>query len=157
MVSLSTVCPSWSTCLLSTLIPALVVITAVILYPKLQTTSPDIGTRTIPHTLPPSIPPMNDKPEMHLMLYIERGGHQEGLRIVEEVAADCRNLGRHLGLPEALVRSEPLVSQNDNCEKIISKWLEGRGKHPIIWRTFIDALEKVQLRLARELEMLLLQ
>lgn len=157
-----TLCPSWSTCLLSTCVKVIVVIfpviVAILYLTNWQNTSPDTGAVNMPQTLPPPMPSMNDEPEMHLMLYIKRVGDQEGLRIVEDVAADCHKLGLHLGLKEALVKSESQMTQEEKCEKIISKWLAGRGKHPITWKTFIDTLKIVPLRrLARELEMLLLQ
>lgn len=136
------------------------VLVAILLAQVLVPSSSSSSKVTRPHTPPPPLLSMDGRPEMKLMLHIERGGGREDLCIVETVTADCYKLGLLLDLPEQLVRNEWKMSPEDStmkCQNIISKWLEGQGRHPISWRIFIDTLKKVPLhRLAQELESLLL-
>lgn len=126
---------------------------AVLMLTKLGT-----NTTTRPLTPPRPLLYMDDKPEMKSMLCIERSG-QECFRIVEAVTEECQDLGLLLELPEHLVRNVWKGSSDEHsmkCQNIISKWLEGKGKQPVTWRTFIDALKLIPLpRLASELESLL--
>lgn len=149
--------PSWSAVL-----PIVMILFAVVIAITFQKflSRPDAGSLTRPHTPPSPRLSMDSKPEIKLMLSIKREGGQKALRIVDIVTEHCYNLGLLLDLPEYLVKKEWKISREEDhsvkCQNILSKWLEGQGKFPITWRTFIEALKDIPLpKLAYELESIL--
>ena len=70
------------------------------------------------------------------------------IHIVQEVTSECEKLGILLWLPPPLV-SNTMSSKahgniEDKCRNIIDMWLKGKGKLPVIWRTFIDVLKEMK-------------
>ena len=106
-----------------------------------------------------SSPSMNSKPTL-LQMVVKWPNNSFDVSIVEEVALYCKKLGYILGLNEKIVfnmwNSSPPSQLLDTCERTIKKWLEGQGKTPVTWETFIKALEELSLsELSRKLRQII--
>ncbi len=78
------------------------------------------------------------------------------MSIIEEVAYVWDRLGRALGLEESILsiisRDVPTNCELA-CERMLQKWLSGRGHHPVSWSTLITALSDINKQtLAEDLQ-----
>ena len=95
-----------------------------------------------------TVPRLSSKPMVGEMLFLKSIDAQSTIRIIEEVARHCNDLGYHLHLDRSSVQniwegSESIITKK--CERTVIEWLEGKGKTPITWETFITALEELRL------------
>lgn len=70
------------------------------------------------------------------------------MNTVQEVASVWERLGRALDLDESVISN--IVRDIPNncelaCERMLQKWLSGRGSHPVSWGTLITALRDIDL------------
>ena len=106
-----------------------------------------------------AIPRLSSKPKVGEMLLLKSIDSQSTIRIIEEVARHCNDLGYHLHLDTSSVQniwegSESIITKK--CERTIIEWLEGKGKMPVTWETFVTALEDLRLmELSDELRQIL--
>ena len=85
---------------------------------------------------------LDSRPELNDMLVLKCG--DKFLTIIETVAAQCNTFGIMLGLPSPVVNTEWFVSgphTQSKCQSIVERWLEGKGKKPVKWKTVIEALQ----------------
>ena len=89
---------------------------------------------------------LNNKPKLKDLITIESTDGLTSINVIEEVARSCKKLGYMLELSENSVKNIWHSGElTDQCEKTIEKWLEGQGSTPVTWKTFIAALEKIQM------------
>ena len=95
---------------------------------------------------------MDSKPKFTDMIYLKSVDGREGIRILEEVFQYCKKLGHLLHLRDAVMyniwNTPPF---RDCCERTIGKWLEGQGHGPVTWKTFISAIDGLNLELSDKL------
>ena len=81
----------------------------------------------------------------------------EALRIVQRVGANYTMLGTLLLNDDTGAIIEAIVAHHQQPElitgSILSKWLQGGGREPVTWATFIAVLNEVGLtELAKDIE-----
>ena len=95
---------------------------------------------------------MDSKPKFTDMIYLKSVDGREGIRILEEVFQYCKKLGHLLHLRDTVMyniwNTPPF---RDCCERTIGKWLEGQGHGPVTWKTFINAIDGLNLELSDKL------
>ena len=95
---------------------------------------------------------------MPLFTFMPTSPGDGGLRIIERIGAKYRALGILLLDDKNGVKTEAAVASHPQqpatiTHSILSSWLNGRGKEPVTWATFIAVLYQVGLRdLARDIE-----
>ena len=105
-------------------------------------------------------PTLKDKPKLKDLIIFKSANGITSIQAIEEVARHCKKLGYMLDLNEKSVQniwySGYPSSITEKCEKTIAIWLEGQGSTPVTWKTFIAALEKIQMmELSRQLQNML--
>ena len=93
---------------------------------------------------------LHTKPKLGEMIYLEYSNGRNHLRIIEQITPYCETLAYMLGLRDDLVKNMGDITipttRTHKCRDTIRTWLEGQGHTPVTWETFIEALDKLQLR-----------
>ena len=87
---------------------------------------------------------LDDKPHLKEFHQFHCASISKNIDIVEMVAYDCKKFGIVLELSNDLVTNTISSTPGrieDKCRNVILEWLQGKGKHPVTWRTFLSALE----------------
>ena len=102
-------------------------------------------------------PSLSDKPTLPLLTFMPTncGG---ALRIVQRVGANYKMLGTLLLNDDSGAITEAIIVAHHQqpahiTDSILSKWLQGGGRKPVTWATFIAVLNEVGLtELAEDIE-----
>ena len=93
---------------------------------------------------------LHTKPKLEETIYLEYSNGLNHLRIIEQITPHCETLAYMLVLQDDLVKNmwdiTILATPTHKCRDTIRTWLEGQGHTPVTWETFIEALDKLQLR-----------
>ena len=102
-------------------------------------------------------PSLSDKPTLPLLTVMPTkcGG---ALRIVQRVGANYKMLGTLLLNDDTGAITEAIIVAHHQqpahiTDSILSKWLQGGGRKPVTWATFIAVLNEIGLtELAKDIE-----
>ena len=104
----------------------------------------------------------SDKPTMQQFLYFQTKSNNV-IRIMQRIASEYRSLCVKLledndgGITKAIM-AQNHHQTNDIVHTILSRWLQGEGRKPVTWATFIAVLYEIELSgLAQEIDENILQ
>ena len=83
-----------------------------------------------------------DKPFLHQLKLLKAGW--ERLSVVEQVAANWKTLGLALHFEHSVLETidrDVHFQSEDACQKLLSRWLDGKACHPITWERLLKALK----------------
>ena len=122
--------------------------------PSLQSTT--ITTQQ-PSPVADNIPFKSDEPTMQQLLSFQTKSNNV-IRIMQRIASEYRSLCVKLledndgGITKAIM-AENHHQTDDIVHTILSRWLQGKGRKPVTWATFIAVLYEIELsRLAQEID-----
>lgn len=89
---------------------------------------------------------------------MEGGGKK--LRVIEQIAAKWERVATRLYFEShdisRIKKDNPLQSV-ESCQTVLIEWLNGKGRKPVSWGTFVNALNEADLsELGKNLEDMLL-
>ena len=87
----------------------------------------------------------NSCPEMRELHKLSRG--DKIVKIRDEAASRWKDLAIQLNFHRGVIKTIQKDSDGneDAFDELMSRWLEGAGRKPVIWRTLIRALEDIDL------------
>ena len=80
------------------------------------------------------------------------------MRIRDEAAGRWRDLAAQLNFKRGVIKI--IEGDSDGCEDafddLVSRWLDGAGRQPVVWRTLLSALNDIELHvLAQDVQQIL--
>ena len=92
--------------------------------------------------------PSDEKPALTELVLTKRNG--EEVRVLERIGRDYKRFGIEL-LEDANGDKMDEIRENnsraaDMRMEIMRGWLRGKGKKPVTWRTLIEVLRKIELK-----------
>ena len=80
------------------------------------------------------------------------------MRIRDEAADRWRDLAAQLNFKRGVIKI--IEKDSDGCEDafddLISRWLDGAGRQPVVWKTLLSALNDIELQvLAQDVQQVL--
>ena len=91
---------------------------------------------------------LHSRPQLKDLIHMKSAKEHEDFHILDDITGYCQELGYVLEIRESLVYNiwnRPLKNK-ENCRETIIEWLEGKGSTPVTWETFIEALDRLELR-----------
>ena len=97
----------------------------------------------------------DDPPSLEYLLDFPLKGSEESLNIIANIAMEVDDLGIFL-LSYATTDVIKTRFNNDlvkATKEVLHQWIQGKGKMPVTWNTFIQVLRKIRLSVvAKQIE-----
>ena len=97
----------------------------------------------------------DDPPSLECLLHFPLKGSKESLNIIANIAMEVDDLGIFL-LSYATTDVIKTRFNNDlvkATKEVLHQWIQGNGKMPVTWNTFIQVLRKIRLSVvAKQIE-----
>ena len=97
----------------------------------------------------------DDSPSLECLLYFPLKGSKESLNIIANIAKEVDDLGIFLLSYEKI---DTIKTRFNNdlvkaTKEVLHQWIQGKGKMPVTWNTFIQVLRKIKLSVvAKQIE-----
>ena len=88
---------------------------------------------------------LQEKPEMHQLLYLEGEGDTPAVRVITEVKSKWEKLAHSLKFNAGIIAGVEVDKRGDcerACMEIFTRWLKGDPdtRQPVTWNTLIQTL-----------------
>ena len=96
--------------------------------------------------LPPFQPFLDSRPELRELHILSRD--DKTVRIRDGAASKWKDLAIQLNFQPGtinIIQSDSYYRSEDAFDMVMSRWLNGGGRHPVTWKTLIRALEDIDL------------
>ena len=85
-------------------------------------------------------------PKLHQLLkLVDRNG--EEVRIRDHLAPKWEDLATYMHFERAtsmIIGTDNVGKVEDACQRVLEKWLDGKGRKPVTWETLINVLVDVE-------------